>query len=104
MEQAKAIKEKREFEQELGNVFFYPRFFGTHLYHALADVKEFADRMEGRPSRSRNVATKATVTEDSDKEDASEEDEDVDVAPRKRPVSIFLSDHWCRHPDYFYSS
>lgn len=93
MEQAKAIKEKREFEQELGNAFLYPRLFGIHLCHALADVKEFADRMEGRPSRSRNVANKATVTEDSDKEDASEEDEDVDVAPRKRPVSIFLSDH-----------
>ncbi|KAF8202417.1 hypothetical protein BJ912DRAFT_1053607 [Pholiota molesta] len=53
MEQAKAIKEKRELEKEL------------------ADVKEFAEKMTGRASRS---------------QDKSSEDEEVE-APKRRPMN-----------------
>ncbi|KAF9530323.1 hypothetical protein CPB83DRAFT_174704 [Crepidotus variabilis] len=76
MEQARAIKEKREFEQEL------------------EDVKAFAKAVEGRSSRSRGGSGKGKSKE-SESEDGEaaapneieDKSDDEDDAPRKRSVT-----------------
>lgn len=53
-------------------------------------MKEFAQKMEGRASRSHgNATTKMNIdVESSEKEDKSSEDEEVE-APKRRPVCAF---------------
>lgn len=72
MEQAKAIKEKREFAQEL------------------EDIQDFEKKVvggsEGRPSRKKLGSTKGTESSD---EDESDDDEDEGQPRKKRTVRSF---------------
>ncbi|CAA7265163.1 unnamed protein product [Cyclocybe aegerita] len=70
MEQAKAIKEKREFEQEL------------------QDVQQFAEAVAGRSSRSKATKVDESKSEEEDAKMSEDEDDDEEVAaPKRRPMN-----------------
>jgi len=86
MEQAKAIKERRELAQELGtDICLFSCF---NLIHITEDVQAFAKAIETRESRTRS----RTLTKGSRKADQSDSDDGGDPAsddsdvPKKRPV------------------
>ncbi|KAI0741811.1 hypothetical protein C8Q80DRAFT_1123598 [Daedaleopsis nitida] len=94
LEQAKAIKVKREFAQELGGSIFH-RQFGARLKRLITeDVTEFAQKMESASRR----REKKTVAADA-AEEAYDDESDVDVTAvqKRRPtarqsIMAFLAD------------
>jgi hypothetical protein len=99
MDQARAIKRKRELAQELGNrclflFLFLPRCIECRLF-ILEDVQSFAKSIEANPSRSRK-ATKATESSGPEDEDGKDkpndgsDGEESDEAPKRRSVSLSL--------------
>ncbi len=87
LEQAKAIKEKRELAQELGTWQFLRSVIPalakeTHKHPA--DVTEFAAKIEARGGKSKSGESDTGINED--KNGASEEEEEEIQAPRKRMV------------------
>ncbi|KAJ3511124.1 hypothetical protein NLJ89_g4279 [Agrocybe chaxingu] len=71
MEQAKAIKEKREFEQEL------------------QDVQQFAEAVAGRSSRSKAAKVDEPMSEEEDAKKSGDDEDDEEVAaPKRRPVRM----------------
>ena len=88
LEQAKAIREKRELEQELGECLVY---HSTHLARTtlqpflrtllmlrpIEDVQQFAAKMTGRSSRSAAKNAKAAKADSSDEDMGGSDDEKI---------------------------
>jgi hypothetical protein len=102
MERAKAIKQERELQKELGKYFSSILILSSPganfvLLCLSADVQEFEQKVTGRSSRSKTKSKEespekdeASPSEDKDKDDdAEDDDDDEDDAPR-RPVCGLL--------------
>ena len=96
LEQAKAIRQKREFEQELG-ARVYLRLGaviltcwtcwvdvrpGAHTH--TEDVKEFAEKMESANRRRSAKGAAAAATAEKDGEDEDDEESDIEIPPKRR--------------------
>lgn len=96
LEQARTIKERREFQQELGIVFLYLTRHDYYISPIVDEVREFAAKHagEGRPKRSTATTSKPAVSSDSE----SEESEEEVVGPRRAKVIFPLFPFpWNRH-------
>lgn len=92
MEQATTIKEKREFEKEMGMLLLWIWWFGPLLtnFPNAADVREFADNFVGgersRRSKDQKPAKKSSG-DDEPNYDNESPDSDEGVKPRRPGVS-----------------
>jgi len=92
MDQAKAIKQKRELAKELGTSLFFT--FCLVLIAILEDVQAFAKAVEGKvsgaPSRKVDKALRKLKSSGSEneKEESNDDDEESDVAPKMQSVRL----------------
>lgn len=92
MEQAKAIKAKRELAQEMGASVVFKANDGSSVYnllYMLEDVREFAERHANgeRASRSKAKQQAKDAAEESDADDDEENSDSEDDGGKPRRVS-----------------
>lgn len=88
LEQARAIKEKRELQQEIG-ICFNSSLESRVLMVIVEEVREFAAKHagEGRPKRAASTS-KATVSADTDSQEESDEEEVTGPSRRKKVCEL----------------